>query len=236
MNGAVIPKARVPIYAPNGTPISTAFKYWDTDASYGLALQTALQAVDKVHGDGLWQDVRVYFDEKSELDEVAGFAATKNLGYLSFNPIHQITAFQVVHELGHGLEKYGFEDIEGYASATSSELARWRQAIQHSQKYQRLQDMRVKKTQVIQGLTKMREVEIKRSQVEYLLYWHELWARSYAQYVCLTVGDLDMLREMASDSDSLLRQVSYPWQWAIGDFDEIGQAIEDVFRSRGWLK
>ncbi len=145
MNGVEIPEARVQLYSPHGTFISSHFPVLNAKVWYSNRLQTALSAIDQVHGDGFWQPVRI--DVNSDGDDwIAGFKADKDRAWLFLHSDQSVSSLDLAHEFGHGLEAYGFADLGVYPSAFALEFEPWRLAIADSEAFKTLVSMRSLKT------------------------------------------------------------------------------------------
>ncbi len=235
MNGAQIPEARVQLYLPNGKLISSHFPTFNPETWYMQRLQIALSAIDQVHGDGFWQPVRIDVTNEGE-NWIAGFKADTNRAWLFLHSDQSATSLDLVHELGHGLEGYGFANLGIRPSAFASEFESWRRAVANSEAFKTLVFMRTSRTRVFQSLVAKRSRVINQENVKYLLEWHELFARAYAQYIALASGNKELRLQIANQSDSIFRQVLYPEQWSEQDFDFIAEEIEQLLLKRGWLK
>ena len=70
------------------------------------------------------------------------------------------------------------------------------------------------------------------------LYWllpQELFARAYAQWVAWKSGDRRMLDQVDARMDDEQSPRIALSQWPIGEFLPIAQALDILFRDRGWL-
>jgi hypothetical protein len=236
-NGAVIPNPRVSPCRPNGVSISSHFANWDKEAWYSPILQKALDIVDRVHGTDIWQKVRVVqdFDDLNQ-PWSAGFKGTPKRAFLFLNEDQSAGVFEILHELGHGILAYGFDDFDNHKIVDDSFFQAWRAAIRQSRGYTQLAQMQKQTTVQIYRLSGAKEYFVDQELLEYYLSWHELFARSYAQYVSLVSGELELLEAVAQASHSPLRQLLYATQWQDDDFDEIFNALENMFLNKGWLK
>lgn len=82
--------------------------------------------------------------------------------------------------------------------------------------------------------------------VDYLLQGHEVFARSYSQYIAVRSGNTAMLNELritqaeatpaAGRLTTVDGQVPYPRQWQDDDFAPIAKAFDDLFEAMGWRK
>jgi hypothetical protein len=71
---------------------------------------------------------------------------------------------------------------------------------------------------------------------EYLTSQHELWARSFAQWVTLrSGGKVGTTAMMRADHALLEEMFGVNAQWADKDFEKIAEAFDELFRERGWM-
>ncbi len=235
MNGVEIPEARVKLYTPNGTLISSHFPVLNAEVWYSNRLQTALFAIDQVHGDGFWQPIRIDVSSDGE-NWIAGFKADKDRAWLFLHSDQSVSSLDLVHELGHGLESYGFADLGVRPSAFAPEFEPWRRAVANSESFKTLVFMQTLKTRVVKVLGLEYQRFINQDDLTYFLEWHELFARSYAQFIALMSGFREMREQIGAFSNSKYRELLYPTQWAANDFDLIAEEIELLLLKRGWLK
>ena len=233
MIGAVIPFPKKSLFQPSGIPLSNQLNNWDRNAWYHEPLQQALAAIDRVHGDGFWQEIRVSEAPDTPDDPwSAGFTATSTRAYLFYNENQSAGVFETFHELGHGIEDYGFIELGKHPSGHHSNFAAWRKAVMNSLAYQWLKGLQGKKSVVLETFIGKQEKPISQRDVNYYLLWRELLARSYAQYLGLVSGNQESLLRIASASNSSYRQVLYTSQWEEQDFEAIFIEIEKLFFRR----
>jgi hypothetical protein len=67
----------------------------------------------------------------------------------------------------------------------------------------------------------------------YVLDPIELWAMSYAQWIALRSGDPDLAAQL---HDQQQKHATYSMAWPNEDFEPIAEAMDEVFRSIGWLR
>jgi len=72
--------------------------------------------------------------------------------------------------------------------------------------------------------------------VGFLMRAPELWARSYAQYVATRSGDAILKAQLAVACERLPGMPYYPEQWDDDDFAPIAEAIDELFRGKGWRR
>lgn len=148
------------------------------------------------------------------------------------------------HETGHYLDQQflyprispkGYS--EGYASKdlASPELAAWHRATKQSRavaklkKWENLDNTYIDHVQE-DGTIKQHKVNT--DYCTYALTDHELFARSYAQYIATKTQDPGMMAELDSWRDPL-KNPYHMTQWADDDFEPISLALDDLFRAIG---
>jgi SPP1 gp7 family putative phage head morphogenesis protein len=136
--------------------------------------------------------------------------------------------FTTAHEFGHMVDLEGV-GTKGKHSSSGGELPDWQQAIQRSQAYLELQQLRFNPYVEIDGQI----AYVDPHHVNYLLSPKELFARSFAQYIAVRSDDKIM-------ADQLQQYRDMPGygsaQWATDDFEPIAIAFDKYFEQIGWRK
>jgi hypothetical protein len=210
---AEAPKTEIPATkatAPAGTPVSKALSVRSRKAPADI--QTAITAIDAVHGDGDLPKLPIYAKAgRGNLGEFVhrGSEAVQ----IGIKPDGSWPALTTAHELGHFLDHQVLGTGGKWGSANSEALAAFRAAVEGSET-----------VKTIQALPE--------SIGAYWLTKHELWARAYAQYVATRSGDATLLAQLEKARGGL-----QPWrQWSDADFKPIAEAIDALFREKGWIK
>ncbi len=210
---AEAPKTEIPATkatAPAGTPVSKALSVRSRKAPADI--QTAITAIDAVHGDGDLPKLPIYAKAgRGNLGEFVhrGSEAVQ----IGIKPDGSWPALTTAHELGHFLDHQVLGTGGKWGSANSEALAAFRAAVEGSET-----------VKTIQALPE--------SIGAYWLTKHELWARAYAQYVATRSGDATLLAQLDKARGGL-----QPWrQWSDADFKPIAEAIDALFREKGWIK
>lgn len=126
----------------------------------------------------------------------------------------------MVHETGHMLDELAISSKGRFASADANSVSReWKSAIESSQAYRALQNAERDPAS-----------RIPLSTTRYFLKPHELWARSYEQYIWTKTGDAAMRSQMDA-YDQL--GVAY---WTKEDFEPIEKAMDTLFQTLQWTK
>jgi hypothetical protein len=196
-------------------------------------LRSAIDAVDRVHGYGddeelMLPDIAIAANRGTRV--VGGYEFTRggeSLGIqISTRGEHQ--AFSLVHEIGHFLDHQilGGGISIGFASANSQLLEAWRQEVRKTSAVKRLAI-----------LQRARRGAVDRRAVQEWLRWHEIWARSYAQYVTVRGGE-SVLTEQLNLLLMAQRQatIRYEPQWERDDFAPVAEAIDRLFLALGWVE
>ncbi|MES2756130.1 MAG: hypothetical protein V4693_02055 [Pseudomonadota bacterium] len=128
-----------------------------------------------------------------------------------------------IHEVGHLLDHRALvRATPGCATANipNNGLSAWARAILQTPEVAQL------------GL--LGESSANAARVGYYLDVSELWARSYTQWVAMRSGDstlLDALNKIRKSVDPLTAAT----HWHGAHFTVVGQEIDAIFRTRGWI-
>ena len=112
-------------------------------------------------------------------------------------------------------------------------MEKWREAVKNSEAINQLKKLLAGPSTITIG---SRSYGVSKKHVRYLLGEHEIWARSYAQYIS-TKGENTVLK---AQLQSLVDQrkhaaADYASQWRDDDFKPIAEAIDEVFIEMGWI-
>lgn len=207
--------------APAAPPAATA------PVSAALTLQAhkarsraLLQLLDQVHTDGALPQIPV---GDLRMARALGVYAHTYAG----DAVHvrlrgsQVLEFTLAHELGHFLDHQALGIRGTFASASHPDLDGWRTAVMASQAVLRWTQERA--AAIAAGDRTTRDF------LDYLLSPHELFARSYAQYITARSGSSMLAGQLAHPSMAGLH-------WSAGDFDAIARAIDALLVRKGWRK
>lgn len=229
-NGVPIPNQSVMMFTPHGNRLSEDLPITVSDPY--MDIRRALSAIDKVHGiaPALEKPVPLVGDAN-----IPGFGRFRNdskgwfeIAINPYTPAIQVSS-TVVHEIGHLLDAK-LAGFKGYASDRSKSLAGWRRAVRETES--------VKSIIALENVTDghiVKNVIIDQNTVKYLLREHELFARSYVQYVTLRSGDSYLQKWL----DVVLQsQPNEPFstQWGTDDFDPVAKELDDIFETLTWIK
>ena len=212
--------------ADEPTPVSAAieFEVANPGAARGLSI------IDRVHDDGqlptitlrtgpLEPGVRGEYDPRFPHDITIGTRQS----IVDYDPTNT-----TIHEVGHFLDQHGLGDGGEPASWAARRgqgpLAGWFTKVVESEAVQ----------EKVTLLFALRQTNY-RSAIKFLEYElsaHELWARSYNQYVTTRSGETDLIVNLNPGERTSLG-VS---QWANDDFEPIAAEIDKIFREKGWRR
>ena len=194
------------------------------------ALRSALDAIDSVHSDGTLPTVPVRTIRMDALGRLR--AAVSRLGgavifrSIDIHPSGGWPGLTIIHEIGHLLDM---------TALTVLMPGRGRFASAYSPAMKGIMDL-IKQSSAYQTLLATRDVHAKQrdrdgvKHFNYLVLGHELWARAYAQYVAERSGDSTLLSGLSS-----ARAATPGRQWETEDFRPIKEAIDTLFKAKGWL-
>ena len=188
-------------------------------------LRAALVAVDRVHGDGTLRSIPVLSEHLTRGRQ--GEYRLRRDGSpvdIRVSSAARYPGLTLLHEIGHFLDHQALGQTGVFASTGHADLADWRTVARRSRAVGGLADLR-------RGAATLREA----TYLDYLQRDEELWARSYAQYVATRSAEPLLQGELVASRQRRPGTVYTPRQWGDDDFISIAEAIEDLFRRRGWI-
>jgi hypothetical protein len=150
----------------------------------------------------------------------------------------------MVHETGHFLDYRGIPmpfKIGGVRDfAGDPRFAEWIKAVENSAAFKALKAVSQKTTHTIPstipGATP-NVFQVDRTHTAYLLRWREIWARSYAQYIPVKSGDVQLMAQLNKRRDpTSWYHATYRTQWDDADFEPIAKSMDAIFTGLGWIK
>lgn len=201
-------------------------------------IDDAVKAIDGLHRDGPLRRLRVDGrTKKGNLGEFRYNPWGRSSDSIGIKPSGSHRAMTTAHEIGH------FIDFEGLGGGQYfSRMARngggdeatrkWWRAVQDSPTWHELERRRD---------SQFAPYTWNGSYYRYLSSPEEAWARSYAQWVGTKrpdsqVGkDLKAERERNGTEETPGSRPGKVSQWPDDEFEPIGEAIEEMFKERGWL-
>jgi hypothetical protein len=188
------------------------------------ATHAVLKEIDKLHSTVELPEIPVKNSTSYKFQghysyQIGGNPIAIAISTASNNP--ELTA---AHEIGHFIDHQALWDIGSYASAKSPLLAKWREAVEVSTA-----------TNSLKTVLKTHDDYKTKKLAAYYLSAHEQWARSYAQWVATRSGNGVMIDQVKNIilHPNVAARVS---QWDEADFKLIAEAIDEIFKSLGWLK
>lgn len=210
-------------------PVSDAI---DNNTPYplSLAVNDAVAAIDSVHTDGSLPTV--FVQGIINHPDLGGYLDTANLE-IAINHFASTPRGTMVHELGHLIDLYGFGTPKKFSSAKGRALKPWRDAVKKSKSLKHIDAIAKGKAFEFNGETVTPDEGLI-EHAKYLQTWHELWARSYFQFVAKRANQAELSAELAK----LLKddyQKLFLAQFDDDDFESIEKAIENLFVDLGWI-
>ena len=188
--------------------------------------QSALDAIDAVHGDGPLLPIPVTSKIKSRGDGAYAHAVIGERAVTIRFRGNDASELSIAHEVGHWLDHIGIASDTRFASQGAaqpdSDLAAWWQAVQASDALRQIREWTP---------TRLADIEHRR----YLLGAHEIFARSYSQFIAEMSGNKAMNRQIAR---VLAGETNYKTfqHWTPEDFTPIREALRALFVKLGWMK
>jgi SPP1 gp7 family putative phage head morphogenesis protein len=220
---------------PAGVPVTKALKL----ETKNKKVAHALGVIDSVHGDGALPEI--------PLKQNAG---TKTLGSFSYDlagrPLRIVVSSKgnhpgltAAHEIGHFLDHDGANTEHApagrYLSKSNDPLIQgWAKAVGESRAVKRLRELANTATVEVERDGVKRAYRTDRRYIRYLLQPHEIFARSYAQYIAHRSQDPQLRAELDAVRGS--GSGIYPTQWADDEFEAIAVEFDKLFAALGWLK
>lgn len=198
---------------PGGVaPVSNAIQV-KPQGALGEHVNAAVSAIDAVHGDGDLPKIPLNTLSSQRALGVYRFFKDGTAESIAIkNNLAAWPALTTAHEIGHFLDHQVLGVAGKFASAEHELLADFRAAVAKSAAF------------------KTMWAELPPSSE--FLKPYELWARAYAQFIAVRSGKPLLLSQL-----DRVRTGSQPWrQWSDADFAPIADAIEALFRKKGWIK
>jgi hypothetical protein len=198
-------------------------------------IEAAIAAADTVHGlpNGITR-VAVVFHQANGLvlGEYRGLSNGHPVGLSIADQPPTCSALTFLHEAGHYLDHHAL-GAPGAISSGSSEWDDWRTTAQASEAAKQLREVVLSPTtkQWVQADGSTVAFTEDPTHAQYLLLLHEVFARSYCQFIVETSGDVGLLAEL-----NLAKRLPYSEQWSETDFAPIRATFEAVFAKRGLLR
>lgn len=221
---------------PGGTPISTAIYQEEDfpDKRRADLVRRALAAIDRVHGDGQLERIKLVLDRLSRQD-VAAYRPSRR--EMVLDPSRRQEELDIIHETGHLLDHQTVGEFLELASVNEHpNLSEWKKAVEASRAVAGLKELLQQGSIVVRTRKGLRILNVNPAYVEYLLKPEELFARSYSQFVAVSSNDPVLLAQVGRQQNRKGNEIGYNILWDDEDFEPIAQAFESLFRRLGWLQ
>ncbi len=202
------------------------------DNNLKVSVRSALQSIDKVLSIPKEKLPGIPIEETSDRVRLGGTVINTNTNQVvrfSISKKGDHPELTMAHEFGHYIDREGIGTPGGWSSKLD-EIPGWREAITNSQAYKDLQKLKQIGNVDVNGNI----VKIDKEHVNYLLSDHELFARSFSQYIATKSGDTMMLKQVVVIRSRSAENYSAR-QWNDADFAPISKMYDDYFKSIGWL-
>jgi hypothetical protein len=232
------PPATAPV--PRGRPVADALDV-RVGGKAGDDVRATLAAIGRVHGDGALPTIPVVLDTDPEHGASFVYAVVNGVNvprHIGVNPAGDRARLNAAHEVGHFLEYAavpGRDAHRGRDWANDPVFRGWLAAVDDTPTLRRLRDMAAKgSVEVVDG-GRVATYGVDKGYANYLLSPHEVWARTYEQYIATRSGDPTMGRELAA---ALAKQADRshvcPRLWPQDEFEPVAAAIDGLFAKLGW--
>jgi hypothetical protein len=229
-----LPPARALPFSADGTSLALIIEVPE-DREFRPA-QNAIDLISRVHGDGRLPGIGFRVDWELGDDELAAYVSNTDTGQALFFGLHpnmDYDEFAVVHEVGHFLDHWGIGIQSEFATLTGDPLLEgWRKAIYETQAVRSLEALRGEDFAMVGTQVK----SVSQSLLRYYLNPKEVFARSYAQYIAISSGDIGMLRSLSERIPSRTNPMLYDEHWQSNDFELVAEEFDVLFRGLGWLR
>lgn len=197
------------------SPVSRVFALAGSRSAARPVMEATLAAIDRVHDDGTLPEMKL--TSKPVPGALGHFRASTR--EIAVSPKGLWPRMTASHEAGHMLDWFALGAPGKFASELHPDLAAWRTAVANSA--------------AVKGLVKGTVDGMPISGREYFLRKHEIWARSYSQYIAQKSGDVEQLAQLGRIR--AVPGIGKLIQWDDDDFKPIAAAIDDLFKKKGWI-
>lgn len=220
---------------PGSQKISTQFSKIST--SIKTPVNEALAAIDRVHGDGVLDDIP--FKKSASTNHNATFQSD-TLGRarqitLTGMGMKKAPEVSIAHEMGHYLDLYSVGRKGSWNSLQKdSPISRIVDVARESDAMKKIQQLIDDGFHEMGGKKIVHSPKIK-SHLSYLNNPKEIWARAYAQFIAEKGGSEKMLAGLESIIKKDIEREWLWYQWQTEDFKSISEAIEKMMIDEGWI-
>jgi hypothetical protein len=228
---AVVPVPAIPPVpaAPSQTPalplVSDALDLDKVPKKLKPLVETALDAIDQVHDDGLLSNIPLLAKNFKKLGQFRYYTLNGKAADISVNPKGSWPALTTVHEVGHWLDLEAIGSKGSYAtlqSGTQPGSGIMKGFLDAAEKTNAIKELR--------DQLKNASTLWERKHFKYLLKPQEIWARAYAQFIAEESADV----QLSTDLASALKAEKFR-QWETADFSPLKDEITKLFKSMKWV-
>lgn len=194
-----------------------------------------LTLIDGVHCDGDIPEFNIKLFAPGDEGKRGLFDADAREISLNSNLVRmEITC---LHEIGHAIDFFGLDAGASSVNSSIDELVPWKEAVAKTRTYARLIAGSRSEKISLPGSYRNKEITPDAGIAEWfrteLLPWHEIWPRSYTQYIVSRTESLE-LSEQVEAWRGCEDFVLYTPLWEDGEFEGIGFEIDRLFEARKW--
>ena len=211
--------------APRPTSARATFSVARSRGRYAAAVMRALNAIDRVHACSDLPPLPIRFGRAEQREGYTRFLDHRFPLWIVVSVRGRTLALTALHEIGHYLDWQGFGVDGEWASRFDPRLEEWWQAVKATAAYAELD--RLLNDLYAEGRISLR-------MASYFGSPEELWARSYAQWVAVRSGDVQLAAELDRAREYWYAEAGpyLPEQWEDDDFAPIASALDRVFAER----
>jgi hypothetical protein len=240
--GVKIPKASsVADEADEPLPaVSSAFTIKGVGSDVKAAFVEALADIDAIHTDGLLPEIESVSSNSNSVDGFFRYKTADPMDgpEISVSERSDSKDLTAAHEIGHAIDVVGVGQGKTVVDS-NQEFKAWRKAINDSNPIKFLKSLLTKTSLTLEYEGRSITVDLSRKEIKkhirYLLKPEEIWARSYSQFVASRSSRPIMKKQLQKEMESLEGFV-FKTQWPDSEFAPIDAAIEEAFRSLGWME
>lgn len=213
------------------SPVSISLDTSKLSGKTRSAVNAALKAVDQAHTDGVLPQIPIQSTRsKKYLGVYSRDGATGDPVRIGISASGKHKELTLAHEIGHFLDHQAIGTAGQFASQTSKMKA-VKEAIAETSAHKALKAIASKGEIELNGAAHKLTPTL-RKHINYLLSDEEVWARAYAQYIAQKSGNAAMKSQLSA----ILKAPTWAIkQWTDEDFAPIAKAIDELFRSLGWI-
>jgi hypothetical protein len=224
---------------PAAAPVSSLLRIEATGKVAQIARES-LAIIDTVHGVGVDVHLKVPVFARRVRGSLGGFAYFKGgrPSHIDLSPRSDAPHLDFFHEIGHLMDHQLIGAPGEYSSlARAPVLTNWWMAIEASKAFRRLCVLSKKsRARVVESRGLARYLPVDRTFAQYLLRPHELFARSYSQFIAVESQHPALLYELHNLRSPKSGCQQYPELWDDADFVDVLENLRRVIIELEWRK